>query len=154
MTHPADTEEQHAEGVTEYVLGFAFEGPRVALIRKNRPGWQAGKLNGIGGHIEPEDFSPGHAMVREFREETGLDWPRWQEFVVMSGPSWVVHCFRSFKCPLARLETKTDEQIEIRHTDEVMRTGSLMLISNLPWLVSLALDNNAQTYQIRSYGES
>ena len=37
------------------VVGFAFTEDRrsVILIRKNRPEWQAGRLNGVGGHIEP-----------------------------------------------------------------------------------------------------
>ena len=50
--------------VTEYVVGFAFDKKRenVALIQKNRPPWQKGKLNGIGGHIEAE------AAVRWLRE--------------------------------------------------------------------------------------
>lgn len=55
-----------------YVIGFMFDETikHVVLIRKNRPDWQAGKLNGIGGHIEPGEF-PIDAMVREFHEETG-----------------------------------------------------------------------------------
>ena len=56
-----------------YVIGFMFDNSmeNVCLIQKNRPGWQAGKLNGVGGHIEPGEF-PIDAMVREFCEETGV----------------------------------------------------------------------------------
>lgn len=56
-----------------YCLGFALtpEGS-VALIRKAKPEWQAGKLNGVGGKIEDFDPSPVHAMTREFMEETGV----------------------------------------------------------------------------------
>lgn len=41
----------------EYVLGFAFnrERTKIVLILKNRPDWQKGKYNGIGGKIEPSD---------------------------------------------------------------------------------------------------
>lgn len=55
-----------------YVLGFCFNAAlnKVVLIRKNRPQWQAGKLNGVGGHVEPWELPLG-AMVREFREESG-----------------------------------------------------------------------------------
>lgn len=54
-----------------YVLGFCFNpaGDKVVLIRKTRPDWQAGKLNGVGGHIEKGE-SPIEAMKREFKEET------------------------------------------------------------------------------------
>jgi 8-oxo-dGTP diphosphatase len=56
-----------------YCLGFLFSKSldRVVLIKKNKPDWQAGKLNGIGGKIEGDESSV-EAMVREFAEETGL----------------------------------------------------------------------------------
>lgn len=57
----------------QYVLGFMFNEAesKVILIFKNRPAWQAGKLNGIGGKIE-EGETPIQAMNREFAEETGF----------------------------------------------------------------------------------
>ena len=59
---------------TNYVAGFVFrkEGTEVALIKKNKPDWQRGKLNGVGGKVEPFDDSDHQAMAREFREETGV----------------------------------------------------------------------------------
>lgn len=57
----------------EYVLGFMFNlaESKVLLVWKNRPAWQAGKLNGVGGKIE-EGETPIQAMNREFAEETGF----------------------------------------------------------------------------------
>lgn len=57
-----------------YVVGFAFseERSRVVLIRKTKPKWQAGYLNGVGGKVEPTDSSAHAAMAREFHEETGV----------------------------------------------------------------------------------
>lgn len=62
----------------EYVVGFCFDEAfdNVLLIRKNRPDWQKGYLNGIGGKIEDFDeyqFQPTSAMIREFKEETAVD---------------------------------------------------------------------------------
>lgn len=59
---------------------------RVALVEKNRPEWQKGRMNGIGGHIE-EGEAPWDAMVREFWEETGCrtEQLRWKNFVTLSG---------------------------------------------------------------------
>ena len=37
----------------------------ILMIRKNRPDWQAGKLNLPGGHIE-EDEAPLHLLVADY----------------------------------------------------------------------------------------
>ncbi len=86
-----------------YVLGFAFfdhkypgDNDGVLLMRKARPDWQAGKLNGVGGRIE-EGEDPQDAMVREFKEETGVDTEcrEWNFFAVLSGVDYEVFCFSS-----------------------------------------------------------
>jgi len=60
----------------DYVLGFAFNSDisQILLIRKNRPDWQKGKYNGVGGKIldSEKGKTSNVAMVREFEEETGL----------------------------------------------------------------------------------
>jgi len=59
------------ETMARYVVGFLFCNGWVLLIRKIRPDWQRGKLNGPGGKVEPgETFA--EAMVREWREEVGV----------------------------------------------------------------------------------
>jgi 8-oxo-dGTP diphosphatase len=67
-----------------YVVGFVFCGDEVLLIRKARPTWQAGRLNGVGGHIEAGE-TPEQAMVREFEEETGWRIEGWEHFVTLTG---------------------------------------------------------------------
>lgn len=54
---------------TEYCVGFAFYGTDVILIRKAKPAFQKGLLNGVGGKIELGE-NAFIAMVREFYEET------------------------------------------------------------------------------------
>src|SRR5436309_3669493 len=80
-----------------YVCGFLFspDRRRVLLIRKRRPAWQAGRLNGVGGKIEPGE-GPGQAMRREFREEAGLDVADWQPAVELTGSDWRGTFFRAF----------------------------------------------------------
>ena len=40
--------------MSEYVVGFMLEtlSDRVIVIRKQKPLWQSGLLNGVGGKIE------------------------------------------------------------------------------------------------------
>ena len=57
----------------KYSLGFIFDQARdhVLLIQKARPARHRGKLNGIGGKVEPgKTFL--QAMIRECWEETGI----------------------------------------------------------------------------------
>jgi len=76
------------------VLGFAltFDLRDVLLVEKNRPKWQAGMINGVGGHIE-ENEDAIDAMEREFQEEIGQKVTEWRQFCSMAGKEWVVHCF-------------------------------------------------------------
>src|SRR3954468_16263227 len=88
---------------------------RVLLIRKRRPQWQAGKLNGVGGKIEPTDPTPLHAMTREFREEAGVAVESWQEILTLTAPDWHTHFYRGFG-DLSSARAITDEQLEIHPT--------------------------------------
>src|SRR3990167_7537739 len=54
-----------------YSVGFVFsmDKSRVLLIKKNKPEWQAGLLNGVGGKAEPQDRRARETMRRECMEE-------------------------------------------------------------------------------------
>lgn len=128
-----------------YVCGFLFspDRSRVVLIRKNRPVWQAGKLNGVGGKIEPGE-TPHDAMVREFREEAGLLIPTWQPMLQITGkPSprdefgWRATFFRAFGDPAAA-RSQTDELLEIHPT----RPPPPDTIANLHWIIPMLLDDD------------
>lgn len=58
----------------KYSIGLLHCKGFVAMVRKARPPWQAGKLNLPGGKLQ--DGETYHAaLVREFQEETGLNLP-------------------------------------------------------------------------------
>lgn len=65
----------------QYVVGFIFNWQlnKVLLIEKDRPEWQKGLLNGIGGKVEDIDECYGDndkfktAMRRESIEECGIE---------------------------------------------------------------------------------
>ena len=78
-----------------YVAGFLFraEGTEVALVQKQTPEWQKGKLNGIGGKVELGE-TPARAMQREFLEETGAEVKDWRAFCGLkdAANTWAVSC--------------------------------------------------------------
>lgn len=77
-----------------YVVGFVRDQNSVLLVRKIKPDWQAGMLNGIGGKIEPGE-SAADAMVREFDEEVGaiIQPENWRLFAILTGGDYEVHFF-------------------------------------------------------------
>lgn len=143
-----------------YVLGFAFTptfGDEVVLIRKLKPEWQAGKLNGVGGSIE-EGESPSQAMAREFEEEAGLvtDPQRWRSFATMRGADWEVFCFETTlkHYEYDDLESKTAEKLVMRRVIDLPFDEDV--IANIPVLVAAALINpeepsNRQPHMILNY---
>jgi len=129
-----------------YSAGFLFseDHKRVALIRKNKPEWQAGRLNAIGGKIEDGE-TPGQAMNREFIEEAGIDvttflsFTNWDNFAFLEGPDWSCHFYRAFGDP-ELCESKTDEIVKVFEVEKVKLMNRPEVIGNIPWLLSLALD--------------
>jgi 8-oxo-dGTP diphosphatase len=133
-------EADRSDGYTRYALGFCFDAAaeHVLLIRKNRPAWMTGLLNGIGGKVEPgETFAA--AMEREMCEEAGVGIPasEWTCVVGLRFPrAWVeVFAWRgsAFQHALAR----TDEmllRIDVASIRHVRRD----IVPNLAFLVPLA----------------
>lgn len=130
----------------KYVVGFMFDKSmdEIALIRKNKPEWQAGLLNGLGGKIEANE-SALFAMRREFFEESGMatEVDRWKNFCSMSGKNndserFEIEFFYA-RGMLLELESKESEKIEIHRTYRICG-GAEKTIGNLPWLVAAAVD--------------
>jgi 8-oxo-dGTP diphosphatase len=150
------TTNQTQNKVKEYVVGFMFDdaGERVVLIRKNRPAWQAGKLNGVGGKVEPDE-TPMGAMIREFREETGVqtDSGDWENFAVMFGRDFhdfEIAFYRGFNTDfVGEVCTTTDESILRLPVQEVNEQDP---VPNVKWLVPMALTKNLH-YAELSYKE-
>ncbi|WP_419595342.1 NUDIX domain-containing protein, partial [Thiolapillus sp.] len=124
---------------TEYVVGFLFSEDLewVALIRKARPEWQAGLLNGIGGHIENTDESPLHAMRREFKEEAGVYVEDWQHYARLSENGQFTVDFFYASGDLGELRTTTDESIVVIGVNTL---DTYKIVENVSWLVPLAVD--------------
>lgn len=144
------TAELH-EPVKRYVVGFAMErsSERVLLLRKLKPTWQRGLLNGVGGMVE-EGEKPIDAMMREDREEIGEKLASggylgfWKEFAVLKGcggGKHDVHCFSALVNKLPREDGFNDrgEEFVTVHLSEIGRRRDV--IRNLKWLLPLAFDD-------------
>lgn len=126
--------------VIHYVCGFAFSPTKVALIRKTKPEWQAGRLNGIGGKVEGGETHI-EAMIREFEEETGCHVEDWEVFVTLQSPpgwknAWSVYFFRAFGVDLTKLKSVTEEEVVVVPWLDLPSS----VIHNLRWLIPLASD--------------
>lgn len=155
---------------TRMVCGFLFNSTcsTVALIKKNRPLWQAGKLNGIGGHVERSE-SDLIAMQREFYEETGYAHAHWREFCefTVSTERRIVTFFADATSDefLASLGSRTDEQVVIYDVNDLLTpVGNIDqdyhldpnpdFVYNLRWLIPMAIEyisrDEDQTFSIVS----
>lgn len=123
-----------------YVNGILFDstGARVAMVKKTKPAWQAGRFNCIGGKIEPGE-SPLEAMRREFQEETGVLIEDWNYFTQIVGEDFICHFFVSFSDEIDNVRTIEEEEIHVRLVSDLPEN----IIYNLKWLIPLALDRDS-----------
>lgn len=121
-----------------FVDGLLFDPTwsRVVLIRKTKPEWQAGLLNCVGGKIEPgEDIEM--AMIREFREETGVSIGGWKRFLDMKliRNNGELYCFYNTG-NVDAAQTQTEEDVIVMNVAEVMNRCDT--IPNLRWMIQMA----------------
>ena len=126
----------------KYVVGFLFNADEslVVLLRKKKPEWQAGKLNGMGGHVEPgESFD--HAMMREGLEESGMA-PGWEHFAVLGGEHWTMHCYRASGDVTEVWDQNDVGEAFEAHTPAAVTKQMVETIPNLRWLVPMAMETS------------
>lgn len=122
----------------DYVAGLLYsdEGDRVTLILKNRPDWQAGMYNAVGGKIEFGE-SPEDAMKREFIEEAGVDIDWDFRFTLTNPGVFSVHFFSCHSTEaMTYLRTCTDEIVEVVETYSLPENT----IANLWWIIPMLND--------------
>jgi 8-oxo-dGTP pyrophosphatase MutT (NUDIX family) len=107
----------------------------ILLIEKNRPTWQAGLFNGIGGKLE-EGETAVEAMARECLEETGLaiaadDWQPLGRLVFSGGSVAIFHA----QADLSLAQTLTDESVHVLDIAAVVR-GDYPLVADVDQAVA------------------
>lgn len=125
----------------EYVCGFMRdEAGDLVLVRKNKPAWQAGRLNGIGGGIE-EGERPIDAMRREWHEETITFHRDWKPLASIHFNDSVVHFFKAAvdRLPIFPPHNDIGEAIEVVPYLDAIRYDDM--IQNLKWLLPLAFED-------------
>jgi len=146
-----------------YVLGFAFnaEADHVVLVHKERPEWQKGLINGVGGKVEDFDAEYANGMSREFKEETGvfIAEPDWEHFATMHfgedelGAEAFVFCFRTFTNGIYQCKTKESEKIEIFEVGDQYKgfktLKGLKLINHIKTLIPMAQDRSFKFADIK-----
>ena len=134
-----------------YVVGFAFtlDSEKVLLILKTHPPWQAGKWNGIGGHIEPGE-TPVQAMIRESQEEAGLTNCGWSHYATMVGDDFECFVFSGWL---------VKEPYEVADSGEALLVWKLPLtglprIANLDFLIAAAQVRHSFREILIHYGKN
>ena len=139
-------------------LGIIFNNDleQVLLVHKNRPAWQKGLINGVGGKIEPGE-TPLDCMVRECQEETLLDIKpdQWENCATIkeaqeSGQDWTIEVFvTSYQGDQSDAQKNDHEEIEWFPNKQLPDT----VISNLHFLIPLAhqklLGHNSKEVLVR-----
>ena len=133
--------------MNKYVVGFMFDDElkTVCMIKKNRPQWQAGLFNGVGGKIDKSSIpgfdakTPLEAMVREFREETGVDTTAktWSHVCTLRFTYAEIEFFAAKdSVALSQVTTTTDEPIRQLAVWAIDKANA---IENIPALLTLSI---------------
>lgn len=124
----------------KFTVGFVFTPgfEKVLLVHKEKPDWQKGLMNGLGGKYEPGE-SAEDCVSREVEEEAGLAIPPqlWRYVGKIEAETWCVDVLCAIWDEDPAEARKCDyEEVEWVSVDELPSN----VISNIPWLISICQD--------------
>lgn len=129
----------------QYVCGFLFspDYEHVVLVRKNKPEFLKGNLNGVGGKVELGE-SIQKAMSREFMEETGVPIGSsiWNIFCSLESETgrekpYIVYFLYATSKLYNYAKTMEEEYVDIYEVSELKEYSKLQ--PNCLWLLEMAL---------------
>lgn len=114
----------------------------VVLVRKNRPAWQNGLLNAVGGKVDADETYL-QCAIREFKEETSVDISEYpiHHFADLVGVDYKIGFFLVILDDTAFYECKTteSEQIDRYDINEIL-TSQYDIVNNTPFMLSICMD--------------
>ena len=116
------------------VCGLLFDEKmeNVLLTKKNRPDWQIGKYNGVGGKVEDGE-THYNAMVREFNEEAGRVIKDWNIVAVLDNIVFSDEVYVYYSVGELNYTQMEDEELYVFNINNLPET----LIPNLKWIIPL-----------------
>lgn len=133
------------ESALTYVCLFIVDRRRdlVLLVRKTKgPPAVVGKLNGIGGKVNPGESSQAAAR-RECLEECGLALPFHQPRVILQGTGWSVHFYLE-DLPVHVSYTDVPSENDVGEAMQFFPLSDLSrldVVPNVQWLLPFCLDD-------------
>ena len=117
----------------KYTVGLIFdqEAKNVLLLRKNYPGWMAGRLNGIGGKIEGNETAL-ECMIRESKEETTIQDENWRFIGDVCGDGFLVSWFAIYGQDFSKIDAKTSERLKVVSVAEMFEANWQTLNNIMP----------------------
>lgn len=141
----------------KYTLGFIFNKnlDHVLLMHKNRPDWQAGKVNGLGGKLFDGEDSID-CIAREIKEESNLDIQK-ERFVYignLSSDTFHMDVFGAvYDGSLADAQSMETEEVEWFQIESLPKNG----IDKLSWLIHITLDkiknNKIDNFEVKYFDD-
>ena len=106
-------------------------------MRRDRPAWQAGRVNALGGRLMAGE-SAAMAARREVREECGVDVAEWREVLAWEDAEYRMHVMSAMSDRARDARTMEDQEVFLANVNALPHN----VIDNLRWLVPLALDTD------------
>lgn len=131
-----------SERTTRFTVGFIFDASleRVLLVHKEKPDWQKGFLNGIGGKYEANETAAA-CIRRETMEESRLDITEsaWMQVgTIRRGTAEVdvmTACYAGNRADAVMADYEKVEWFLVRELPSTM-------LDNLAWLIPLSLEKH------------
>lgn len=146
-----------------FIRNFGYQkSARSLLVLKNKPAWQRGRLNLVGGKIEAGE-TPAQAALRELEEEAGFI-PGQNTIEEITTPAecgkiiaadCVVHCLACdlYAAGLPSISPRDGETEEVSWHDWNLVKNDPRLIPNLKVIIPL-LANDSQGWEITDQDSS